>query len=136
MGACCVNTAASLATLCYCSVCPNGNTTCRLKPNGQCFAALELEGDEWVLSHGCLAPVDEEGGIILQVQFAFPPPAPSVCSGIIWLGLATVAGACLPRTSLVISAVGGRGRGTCKPDCANHRDVQIMLIHYIRICTE
>jgi len=48
-------------------VCPSGNTSCELKPNGQCFAAVELEADHWVISHGCLAPVDEEGGIILQV---------------------------------------------------------------------
>jgi len=70
---CVLCTAGGLATVCYCSVCPSGNTTCQLKPNGQCFAAVELEGNEWVLSHGCLAPVDEEGGIILQVRV--PPPA-------------------------------------------------------------
>jgi len=70
--------AGGAATLCYCSVCPSGNTTCELKPNGQCFAAVEQEGDEWVLSHGCLAPVDEEGGIILQV----PAPAFRVCPSV------------------------------------------------------
>ena len=64
--------AAGMATLCYCSVCPSGNTTCELKPNGACFAAVELEGEEWVMSHGCLAPADEEGGIILQVCICFP----------------------------------------------------------------
>jgi len=36
--------------------------------------AVELEGDEWVYSHGCLAPaeVDDEGGIILQVRPTLP----------------------------------------------------------------
>jgi len=64
----CYAAAVGVATVCYCSVCPGGNTTCQLKPNGQCFAAVELDADEWVLSHGCLAPVDDEGGIILQVR--------------------------------------------------------------------
>jgi len=63
--------AVGVATVCYCSVCLNGNTTCELKPNGQCFTALELDGQEWVMSHGCLAPVDEDGGIILQVCLAY-----------------------------------------------------------------
>jgi len=65
---CLICAAGGMATVCYCTVCPNSNTTCQLKPNGQCFAAVELEGNEWVYSHGCLAPVDEEGGIILQVR--------------------------------------------------------------------
>jgi len=67
-----------MATVCYCSVCPSGNTSCELKPNGQCFAAVELDHNEWVLSHGCLAPVDEEGGIILQVSSASAPVTHSV----------------------------------------------------------
>jgi len=73
-GRCVLCVAGGVATVCYCSVCPSGNTTCQLKPNGQCFAAVELEADEWVLSHGCLAPVDEEGGIILQVRVPPLPP--------------------------------------------------------------
>ena len=57
------------ATTCFCTVCPNGNATCELKPNGQCFAAKEQDPDgEWAYSYGCLAPVDEEGGQILQVS--------------------------------------------------------------------
>jgi len=83
-----------MASLCYCSVCPSGNTTCELKPNGQCFAAVELEGDDWVLSHGCLAPVDDEGGIILQVRSAFCICWISISREWIYVCPATAAGAC------------------------------------------
>ena len=57
------------AIICNCSTCPEYfNDTCELRPGGMCFASVEQEGDgseTW--TYGCLAPVDEEGGMILQV---------------------------------------------------------------------
>lgn len=58
---------------CYCNECSefavNSTSKCELKPGGQCFASVEIEQDGTeVWAYGCFAPVDDEGGTILQVS--------------------------------------------------------------------
>lgn len=58
---------------CHCTECHespvNSTSKCELKPGGQCFASVEVEQDgSEVWAYGCFAPVDDEGGTILQVR--------------------------------------------------------------------
>lgn len=69
---CTFRTAAGI--ICHCNVCPDdvsifNGTSCQLKPEGQCYTAIELDADgAEIWSYGCFAPVDEEGGMILQCK--------------------------------------------------------------------